>query len=94
MTNPNCEYGANFMAIHTLAQWNKCDVDGTLPTVGSEAVSCKFYLIDNKKYTVERLKLLNRVFWWFFSAYKRNINFFTNFLCPYSVYPLYLSSFI
>lgn len=23
MTNPNCEYGANFVAIHTLAQWSK-----------------------------------------------------------------------
>jgi len=28
MTNPNCEYGANFVAIHTLAQWAKCRVDG------------------------------------------------------------------
>ena len=42
MTNPNCEYGANFIAIHTLAQWNKCNVDGTLPTVGSDAVSCNY----------------------------------------------------
>jgi protein O-GlcNAcase/histone acetyltransferase len=41
MTNPNCEYGANFVAIHTLTQWSKCSVDGTLPSVGSEAVSCK-----------------------------------------------------
>lgn len=28
LTNPNCEYGANFMAIHTLAQWSRCNVDG------------------------------------------------------------------
>ncbi|XP_076162213.1 O-GlcNAcase isoform X2 [Ptiloglossa arizonensis] len=28
LTNPNCEYGANFIAIHTLAQWSKCNVDG------------------------------------------------------------------
>ena len=42
MTNPNCEYGANFIAIHTLAQWSKCTVDGTLPTGGSETVSCRF----------------------------------------------------
>ncbi|XP_019868330.1 protein O-GlcNAcase isoform X2 [Aethina tumida] len=27
-TNPNCEYGANFVAIHTLAQWSRCSVDG------------------------------------------------------------------
>ena len=24
LTNPNCEYGANYIAIHTLAQWNRC----------------------------------------------------------------------
>ena len=23
MTNPNCEYGANFVAIHSLAAWSK-----------------------------------------------------------------------
>lgn len=45
MTNPNCEYGANFIAIHTLAQWSKCTVDGTLPTFGSDAVSCKSQIL-------------------------------------------------
>lgn len=24
LTNPNCEYGANYIPIHTLAQWAKC----------------------------------------------------------------------
>lgn len=24
LTNPNCEYGANYVAIHTLAQWSRC----------------------------------------------------------------------
>lgn len=24
LTNPNCEYGANYVAIHTLAHWSKC----------------------------------------------------------------------
>lgn len=24
LTNPNCEYGANFIPIHTLAQWSHC----------------------------------------------------------------------
>ncbi|RZF36912.1 hypothetical protein LSTR_LSTR004600 [Laodelphax striatellus] len=28
LTNPNCEYGANFVGIHTLAQWSRCSVDG------------------------------------------------------------------
>ncbi|KAF4521041.1 hypothetical protein B566_EDAN008113, partial [Ephemera danica] len=28
LTNPNCEYGANFVAIHTLAQWSRCSMDG------------------------------------------------------------------
>nr|CAG4643745.1 EOG090X01OH [Lepidurus arcticus] len=27
VTNPNCEYGANFIAIHTLAQWTRCTSD-------------------------------------------------------------------
>lgn len=24
LTNPNCEYGANYIAIHTMAQWSRC----------------------------------------------------------------------
>ena len=24
LTNPNCEYGANYVAIHSLAQWSRC----------------------------------------------------------------------
>ncbi|RWS08294.1 protein O-GlcNAcase-like isoform X1 [Dinothrombium tinctorium] len=27
LTNPNCEYEPNFIAIHTLAQWSKCNSD-------------------------------------------------------------------
>lgn len=27
LTNPNCEYEANYIAIHTLAQWSKCSED-------------------------------------------------------------------
>ena len=27
LTNPNCEYEPNFIAIHTLAQWSKCSTD-------------------------------------------------------------------
>lgn len=27
LTNPNCEYEPNFVAIHTLAQWSKCSTD-------------------------------------------------------------------
>lgn len=27
LTNPNCEYEANYVAIHTLAQWSKCTED-------------------------------------------------------------------
>lgn len=26
LTNPNCEYGANYIPIHTLAQWAKCGI--------------------------------------------------------------------
>lgn len=28
LSNPNCEYEANFVPIHTLAQWSKCSSDG------------------------------------------------------------------
>ena len=55
MTNPNCEYGANFIAIHTLAQWSKCRVDGTLPTASSDTVSCKIFFCSvtiSKDFTV------------------------------------------
>ena len=27
LTNPNCEYHANTIAIHTLASWSKCKTD-------------------------------------------------------------------
>ncbi|XP_028967383.1 protein O-GlcNAcase [Galendromus occidentalis] len=27
LTNPNCEYEANYIAIHTLSQWSKCTAD-------------------------------------------------------------------
>lgn len=45
LSNPNCEFGANFVAIHTLAQWSRCTVDGTLPlTSNIEAVSADIKL--------------------------------------------------
>lgn len=37
LTNPNCEYGANFIAIHTLAQWSKCTSDHDTITLPSES---------------------------------------------------------
>lgn len=30
LTNPNCEYELNYIAIHTLAQWSKCKKDAKL----------------------------------------------------------------
>ncbi|TRY79824.1 hypothetical protein TCAL_10265 [Tigriopus californicus] len=45
MTNPNCEYGANFVGIHTLAQWAKCTIDGTQPhSSANEAISADIKL--------------------------------------------------
>ncbi|CAI6368457.1 unnamed protein product [Macrosiphum euphorbiae] len=38
LTNPNCEYGANFVAIHTLAQWSKCTSDPPLITHDNESM--------------------------------------------------------
>ena len=39
LTNPNCEYGANFVAIHTVAQWSKCNVDTSLENQSNDAIS-------------------------------------------------------
>ena len=45
MTNPNCEYGANFVPVHTLAQWSKCVIDGTQPYASAnETVSGEIFL--------------------------------------------------
>lgn len=36
LTNPNCEYEPNFIAIHTLAQWSKCNSDVKCDNVSSD----------------------------------------------------------
>ncbi|KAL3268130.1 hypothetical protein HHI36_007257 [Cryptolaemus montrouzieri] len=44
LTNPNCEYGANFIAIHTLAQWSRCNVDGQRDLTLNDTVSADIKL--------------------------------------------------
>lgn len=44
LTNPNCEYGANFVAIHTVAQWSKCSADTAVESSTNEAVSADIKL--------------------------------------------------
>ncbi|XP_066587298.1 protein O-GlcNAcase [Prorops nasuta] len=44
LTNPNCEYGANFIAIHTLAQWSHCNVDGKRDLSLNDTVSADIKL--------------------------------------------------
>nr|CAD7257175.1 unnamed protein product [Timema shepardi] len=44
LTNPNCEYGANFVAIHTLAQWSRCNVDGKRDPSINDTVSADIKL--------------------------------------------------
>ncbi|XP_049956889.1 protein O-GlcNAcase [Schistocerca serialis cubense] len=44
LTNPNCEYGANFVAIHTLAQWSRCSVDGKRDSSLNDSVSADIKL--------------------------------------------------
>lgn len=41
LTNPNCEYGANFVAINTVAQWSKCSGESPLD---NDAVSADIKL--------------------------------------------------
>lgn len=51
LTNPNCEYGANFVAIHTLAQWSKCNSDPSSIThdskdnINIETIYALFFLV-------------------------------------------------
>ncbi|XP_072388676.1 protein O-GlcNAcase isoform X2 [Diabrotica undecimpunctata] len=44
LTNPNCEYGANFVAIHTLAQWSRCNVDAQRDPSINDTVSADIKL--------------------------------------------------
>ncbi|XP_030766914.1 protein O-GlcNAcase isoform X2 [Sitophilus oryzae] len=44
VTNPNCEYGANFVAIHTLAQWSRCNLDGQRDLTINDTVSADIKL--------------------------------------------------
>ncbi|KAL1498143.1 hypothetical protein ABEB36_008992 [Hypothenemus hampei] len=44
LTNPNCEYGANFVAIHTLAQWSRCSLDGQRDLTINDTVSADIKL--------------------------------------------------
>ncbi|XP_046600715.1 protein O-GlcNAcase isoform X1 [Neodiprion lecontei] len=44
LTNPNCEYGANFVAIHTLAQWSRCNIDGKRDLSLNDTVSADIKL--------------------------------------------------
>ncbi|CAB3372754.1 Hypothetical predicted protein [Cloeon dipterum] len=44
LTNPNCEYGANFVAIHTLAQWSRCSIDGKVDLSLNDTVSADIKL--------------------------------------------------
>ena len=67
MTNPNCEYWANFVGIHTLAQWAKCKIDGTQPhSAASETVSADIKLeiqgVDNDMLSSSRLSLPDDVY--------------------------------
>lgn len=44
VTNPNCEFHANFIAIHTLAQWSRCNsqINGELLIIQKELLKLSF----------------------------------------------------
>lgn len=44
LTNPNCEYETNFIPIHTLAQWSKCNADGKRDLSINDSVSADIKL--------------------------------------------------
>ena len=49
LTNPNCEYEANFVALHTLAQWNQSDADANVEDGWSSFHFVKFILLQFPK---------------------------------------------
>ena len=44
LTNPNCEYEANFIPLHTMSQWSKCNFDAKSEAVISPDVSADIRL--------------------------------------------------
>lgn len=44
LLNPNCEYEANFIPIHTLAEWSRCSVDGKRDLTLNESISADIKL--------------------------------------------------
>ena len=39
LTNPNCEFEANYIAMHSLSEWCKSNIDG----IKQDVVLCKYY---------------------------------------------------
>lgn len=54
LTNPNCEYEANYIAIHTLAQWSKCTYDISLHNRCNPAQKVKYPNTDVMKSSIEQ----------------------------------------
>ncbi|XP_076367728.1 O-GlcNAcase isoform X1 [Tachypleus tridentatus] len=44
LTNPNCEYETNFVAIHTLSEWSKCNRDGKIDLSLNDSVTADIKL--------------------------------------------------
>lgn len=44
LTNPNCEYNANFVAIHSVALWSKCSPDSSPESQSNDAISADIKL--------------------------------------------------
>lgn len=54
LTNPNCEYETNFIPIHTLAQWSKCNADGKRDLTLNDSVTADIKLeSENENGSVE-----------------------------------------
>ena len=59
LTNPNCEYEANFIPLHTMAQWSRCNCDGTKDSILSPDVSADIRLETESETSEELVVNLN-----------------------------------
>ncbi len=61
LTNPNCEFEANFVAMHTLCQWYKSNSDGMkkevlLSKLKLKVVLCLSKILSDENLTIRNLK--------------------------------------
>lgn len=62
LTNPNCEYEANYIAIHTLAQWSRCTEDSNVHNQCDLRQGVQYPDIGEKKCSIEQDTSIREVY--------------------------------